>query len=130
MDKTRFSLFYVAGYLWLGGIALLAAPQTAVALLLSNGQYSDLMLRMVGSFMVSLAIFVTQLIRHQAYRLYPTTLMVRGFLVVTKAVLYVVYRDPMLLVLMGIVGLGMVMTSSMYFWERGSQAARAAGDAG
>ena len=35
MGKTRLSLYYLATYLWLGGIGLLFAPTLAVKLLLS-----------------------------------------------------------------------------------------------
>ena len=53
MGKTRLSLFYLAGYLSIGGFCLLVFPQTAVGLLLSNGDYSNVMLRMVGVFMLA-----------------------------------------------------------------------------
>jgi uncharacterized protein YjeT (DUF2065 family) len=65
-------LFYPAGYLSIGGISFLFAPQTTLSLLLSNGAYSDLMVRIMGTFLLALAIVVVQIIRVEATQLYFT----------------------------------------------------------
>jgi uncharacterized protein YjeT (DUF2065 family) len=56
MTRTRLSLYYVAGYLWMGGIALLLAPQLAARLLLSHTDYPAVMLQAAGMFRVGLGI--------------------------------------------------------------------------
>ena len=43
MKKTRFSLFYLAGYLIPAGLLLLLAPTFSTRLLLSNGNYGDVL---------------------------------------------------------------------------------------
>ena len=118
MKKTRMSLFYLAGYLSIGGFCLLVFPQIAVELLLSNGDYSDLMLRMVGVFMLAIAIVVIQIIRHSAFVLYPTTLIVRAFFMTAFISFYVIYKDPMMIVITCIVALGFILTLISYLLER------------
>ncbi len=112
MRKTRLSLFYLATYLYLGGAAFVAFPKLALVLFLSNGDYSDLMLRMAGTLLLGLAIIVTQIIRYRVTVLYPTTLVVRALFLFAFANFYLIHGDPMLLVLIGIVGLGAILTSS------------------
>ncbi len=45
MKKTHLSLYYLVGYLIPAGIGLIAAPQFVLKLLLSNGDYGDVMPR-------------------------------------------------------------------------------------
>ena len=119
MDRTRLSLLYVIAYLVIGGAALLVTPQLAITLLQSNGTYSDVMLRMVGMFMVSIAIIVGQIVRLRVEMLYPTTLIVRIFLCIGLTALYLVAADPMFLVLLAIVGVGVAITSTTLIWRAG-----------
>lgn len=87
-------------------------------LLLAQGSYHDLMLRMIGTFMLALAVIVLQIIRHRVMVLYPTTLVVRAGLLVGLAVFFALYQDPFLIVLMAIVGLGFLLTLGSYLGER------------
>ncbi len=118
MGKTRASLFYLVGYLTVGGIALLIAPQKAMDLLLATGSYADLMLRIMGTFMLALAVIVTQIIRTRASQLYSTTLIVRCLILTMFVAFYLTYRDPFLLVLTAIVGLGLAFTSTAFIVDR------------
>ena len=118
MNKTRLSLFYLASYLWGGGLALLVAPQWFVGMLLSNAQYPDVMLMALGMFMVSLAIIVTQIIRARVEALYPTTLVVRLFILPCLLFLFARSGDPLFLALVAIVGLGVLITGAIYLAER------------
>ena len=118
MEKTRFSLFYLAGYLSIGGFCLVVFPQTAVGLLLSNGEYSNVMLRMVGVFFLAIATIVVQFIRHRTAVLYPTTLIVRAGFLTAFISFYVIYKDPMMIVITCIVALGFILTLISYLLER------------
>jgi uncharacterized membrane protein YoaK (UPF0700 family) len=119
MDLTRLSLYYLAGYLLFAGVALMLVPAFALGLLLSNGQYGDVLPRLLGVVLFALGVFVAQVIRHRVAALYPTTLAVRAVILVVLAALYVRSSDPFFLVLIGIVGLGVVMTGTAYLRERG-----------
>ncbi len=117
MNKTRLSLYYLATYLSLGGIGFMLMPQTALTLLFSNGNYSDIIVRLNGVFLLSLGIFIIQLIRHRVNELYGTTLIVRTIILIALAALYFVYRDPLMISLLVIVGLGFVFTLASYILD-------------
>ena len=122
MNRTRLSLFYLAGYLWFAGLALLLVPTFALKLLLSNGDYDDFFPRLAGMLLIGLAILVTQIIRHRIEVLYPTTLVVRLFFLVVFAYLFLSSDDPFFLVVFGIVLLGVVLTGYSYLTERRASA--------
>jgi uncharacterized protein YjeT (DUF2065 family) len=108
----------LTGYLSIGGIGFLLFPKATLIIFLSNGDYSDVMLRVVGAFLLALFMVIVQIIRIRAVELYLTTLIVRAWLLTAFAVFYVMYRDPMLLVLLAIVGLGFLMTLTSYIVDR------------
>ena len=118
LTRTRFSLFYLAGYLYVGGIGFLFTPGLTLELFFSNGSYSDVMVRFVGVLLVSLGILITQMIRLKIEAMYPATLLVRPLILATLVWLYLRSGDPMMLVLIGIVGLGFVLTLAGYLADR------------
>lgn len=111
MRWTRLSFFYLVGYLSVGGVGLLFAPELALRLLGARGSYPPELVRLVGAFMVALGIVVGQIVRHRVEVLYPTPLVVRIVLLATIIALYFGSRDPLFLVLTVIVGLGMLLTA-------------------
>jgi len=123
MNKTRLSLFYLAGYLSVGGIGFLFFPRITLTLFLSNGNYSDVMVRIMGVFLLSIALIIIQIIKHRATFLYPTTLAVRAFILSSFTVFYILYQDPMFVVLLAIVGLGFLMTLTGYVLDRRNEKA-------
>jgi len=120
MKRTRLSFFYLISYLWLGGFGLLIAPQLSAALLQSNADYPDIMLRALGMFMIGIGIIIVQIVRYQIEVLYPTTLIVRLFFCVCLLLFFFTASDPLFLVLLGIVGLGLLLTGSCYLSEKGN----------
>lgn len=120
MHKTRLSLFYLAGYLLIGGIGFLIVPQRMLKLFLSNGDYSDVMVRFVGLLLIALGVMVVQIIRLRAIQLYPATLVVRTIILVGLLIFFVVYRDPMMMVLLAIVGVGFALTLTCLMLDRRS----------
>src|SRR5687767_14527229 len=118
MNRTRLSLFYLAGYSLPSGLALIAAPQLVTKLLFSNGTYPDVIIRMVGVPLASLGVFIVQLIRHRVEALYSTTLLVRVFIITCLLGLFAESRDPMFLSLVGVVGFGFVFTLVSWLADR------------
>jgi hypothetical protein len=119
MSWTRLSLFYLCTYLLIGGLGLLLFPTLALALLLSNGHYDDVMTRVAGMVLAGLGLVIYGIIKTRSEALYPFTLQVRAFFVACIAAFYAMTRDPLFLVLLGIVGLGMMLTGLAYLSERG-----------
>ena len=124
MGKTRVSLFYLVSYLTFGGVALLIAPQKTMELFFATGSYADLMLRVIGTFMLAIAVIIAQIIRTHASQLYSATLIVRCLILTLFVAFYCTYRDPFLLVLAAVVGLGLAVTSTAFFVERRKAARR------
>ena len=114
MGKTRVSLFYLVSYLTFGGVALLIAPQKTMELFFATGSYADLMLRVIGTFMLAIAVIIAQIIRTH----------VRCLILTLFVAFYCTYRDPFLLVLAAVVGLGLAVTSTAFFAERRKAARR------
>jgi hypothetical protein len=126
MRRTHLSLYYLAAYLLVAGAALIATGQFAMRLLLSNGEYGDALPRLLGVVLLALGILIAQIIRHRLEVLYSTTLAVRGLILSVLAGLFVATRDPFFLVLIGIVGLGVVLTGASYVLDRRGSAVRGA----
>ena len=118
MRWTRLSFSYLVGYLTAGGLGLLFAPALALRLLGATGSYPAVLVRFMGSLLLALGILVAQIVRHRVEALYPTTLVVRVVLVATMVALYVTSRDPLFLVLTGIVGVGMILTTTGLLADR------------
>ncbi len=118
MRKTRLSLWYLTTYLLLGGIGLLVDPDMALKLLFAEGDYGTAMPRLAGMLMIGLGVFVLQIIRHELSVLYPTTLAVRGFFLVSMFAVYLSTSDPLFFALICIVGLGVLLTGISYLSER------------
>ena len=123
MKKTRFSLFYLAGYLIPAGLLLLIAPTFSTRLLLSNGNYGDVFPRLAGMLLIGIGVLVVQMIRLHLDMLYTTTLAIRLFFCVCFIVFYLISQDPFFLVLLVIVAFGLVLTGSSYFMDRAGKAA-------
>ena len=118
MHRTRLSLYYLASYLTFGGLGFLAAPQEMLSLFFCNGSYSDVMVRFVGALLLALGIVVIQVIRYHLSQLYFTTLLVRSIILSTMLALYFSSRDPLMITLSVIVGLGLALTLSGYIVDR------------
>jgi len=123
MRWTRLSLFYLMSYLGLGGLGLLAAPETALRLLGSTAAYPAVLARFIGAFMLALAVVVIQIVRHRVAVMYPATLMARTVLLVTIVLLYLSSRDPLFLSIGAIVALGMLLTTASLVADRRPTAA-------
>jgi len=104
----RLTFVYLASYLIGGGLGLLLAPALTLRLLLSNGDYGDIMPRLVGVFMVALGGAVLEFVRAGDYRYYRYTIVARTFIVVALTALYFKARDPLFLVLDAIVLVGLL----------------------
>lgn len=115
----RLTLIYLTGYLAVGGLGFLLVPDLALTLLLSNGEYGDVMPRVVGMFMLVLSGLIGSFVRRGDYSYYLTTIVARSFIVVTLSVLYVRTGDPLFLVLDAIVLVGLLPSIWVHVTTRG-----------
>ena len=112
MNLTRLSLFYLATYLPIAGVALLFAPDIATKLLLSNQTYDDIFPRLTGAVLIALSVLIINIVRYRVEILYGWTLVARAVLLATFVVLYAKSSDPFFLSLFVIVGIGVVLTGA------------------
>jgi uncharacterized protein YjeT (DUF2065 family) len=112
------SLFYVAAYLVGAGIALMFVPSLALKLLFSNGNYGDVMPRLLGVVLLALGLVVVQIIRHRVEALYTTTLGVRLIIIASLVALFIYSKDPLFISLTVVVGIGMILTGTSYLLDR------------
>jgi uncharacterized protein YjeT (DUF2065 family) len=118
MKRTRLSLYYLAAYLLGAGVALIFAPSLALTLLFANGHYGDVMPRLLGVVLLALGIVIVQIIRHSLEVLYPTTLIVRTFIMAVLVGLLIYSHDPLFISLMVVVGFGMILTGTSFVLDR------------
>ncbi len=118
LNKTKISLFYLATYLIVIGTGLLSAPRISLSVLQSNADYGDVFPRVAGMLMSGLGFTVAGLIRARAYELYPATLVIRVYFLICFIVFYSMNKDPLFMVLLGIVGIGFLLTLSSYILDR------------
>ncbi|MHB8418241.1 MAG: hypothetical protein ACYDCL_09205 [Myxococcales bacterium] len=126
MGLSRWSLFYLAGYLWIAGLGLLASPHLVFTLMASPNAsaYGEVIPRMFGAMVLVVGTFVVQIIRFGLTQFYPTLVGVRLFLLAIWLWLYSVTRDPFFLVLEGIVGFGVALTVAGMFAARRAPSGR------
>jgi uncharacterized protein YjeT (DUF2065 family) len=118
MKRTRLSLCYLAAYLLGAGVALIFVPSLALTLLFTSGHYGDVMPRLLGVVLLALGIVIVQIIRHSLEVLYPTTLIVRTFIMAVLVGLLIYTRDPLFISLLVVVGFGMILTGTSYVLDR------------
>lgn len=118
MPKTRKSLYYLATYLTLTGLALIFMPQLTLKLLLANHEYPSTFVQFSGILMVGLAVVVMNVIAYGNRYLYRATLMARIPMWILILGLYFYTRETCFLVVLGVLGLGIVITGSAYLSER------------
>lgn len=124
MNKTRLSLLYLGSYLVLIGLGLLFAPDSTLRLLQSSAEYDNVFPRVAGMLMSGLGFSVFGIIRAGVPKLYPATIFIRIYFLVCLATFYWMTSDPVFLVLILIVGMGLVFTLSSHFLDRGKKADR------
>lgn len=118
MRLAQLSLYYLVGYLYFGGIGLVASPEVALRLLFAVGHYGDVMPRLTGMLMLALGTIVLQIIRHNIHTLYRTAIFIRSFLCLGMIWLYVKSGDRLFLALFAIVGLGVLLTLAGYSLDK------------
>ena len=124
MRTTRLSLFYLAGYLLPTGLALTVFPQWTLRLLRAEGNYGDVMPRFLGILLLALGIIVAHIIWARAEAVYAATLAARVVILSGLIFLYWQTRDPFFVVVMGVVGLGFLLTLGSYLSDRSPGAPR------
>ena len=124
MNKTKLSLLYLGSYLVLIGLGLLFAPEGTLRLLQSNREYGDVFPRVAGMLMSGLGFSVFAIIRAGVRDLYPATIFIRSYFLICLAIFYRMSSDPLFLVLIVIVGIGLALTLGSHLLDRRERSER------
>jgi hypothetical protein len=117
----KIMLTYVASYLFIGGIGFAFVPALTLRLFLSNGDYGDIMPRVVGMFMMALGGLVGEFVRRRDFTYYPYSVYARSLMFAFLIFLYVKSGDPLFLVIPAIVLVGLAPSLYLLARERMSQ---------
>jgi hypothetical protein len=118
LPKTRRSLFYLATYLTLTGLAMLFVPAQFLKLLFASHEYPGAFVQFSGILMIGLGIVVMNVIRYGSPVFYRATLMARIPMWILILGLYFYTRETAFIVILCVLGLGIVITGSCYLSER------------
>ena len=121
MKAKKITLTYIVIYLAIGGLGFTFFPNQILELFLSNGNYGDIMPRIAGMFMCALSFLIFRIIRNEDWHYYSATIYVRSSIVLILSWLFYKSGDPMLLVLMGIVLIGLIPSVIIHLKNAGQK---------
>ena len=118
----RIAFVYLISYLAVAAVGFGLFPKLTFDLFLSNGDYGEILPRLLGAMMGVLSFLLFVIYREGDWPKYsPYTMMARTPLVLFIFYLYAVSRDPMFLIINAIVLLGLVTTAVGTVLERGAR---------
>ncbi|MFN7977512.1 MAG: hypothetical protein U0P30_05205 [Vicinamibacterales bacterium] len=118
LPLTRLSLFYLCAYLTATGLALMTAPAPTLRWLQASGRYDDAMPRFAGVLMLALGLLVSQVIWRRLASLYPATIAIRLVIWTYVCWLFVRTGDRFFATVLGVLGLGILLTAAALTVER------------
>jgi len=118
MPKTQLSLYYLATYLLFGGFGFLLTPRLTMKLLLSDADFDQMILRVLGMFMIGLGFLIVQVIRLRVSVLYASTLIMLVVFCICLTAFFMITYNLFFLTMLVIVVIGIVLTSWSLFEDR------------
>lgn len=110
----KLSWTYLATYLLVGGLGFAFLPELSLKLFLSDGNYGDIMPRLVGMFMLALGGLIATMTINNDFRYYPYAVFIRTGMVIFISWLYLISKDTMMLVILVIVLTGLIPSWFVY----------------
>ncbi len=114
----KYTLIYLASYLFIGGIGFAFIPESVLKIFMSTGEYGDIMPRVVGMFMIVLGFLITLFIKNEDYKYYLPTIIARSFIVLFLGTLYFNTNDPLFIILSIIVLVGLLPSVYIFLKEK------------
>ena len=114
----KYTLIYLASYLFIGGIGFAFIPESVLKIFMSTGEYGDIMPRVVGMFMIVLGFLITLFIKNEDYKYYLPTIIARSFIVIFLGALYFNTIDPLFIILNIIVLVGLLPSVYIFLKEK------------
>ncbi len=115
MDLRRLTLSYLVLYLAVAAVGFAFFPQQFMDLFQSNGDYGDIMPRLVGLMMGALAVLIFNILRNEDWHYYVVSIYVRSVIVAFLFYLWAISDDPMFLLVNVVVLIGLVPSIYVHF---------------
>lgn len=115
MDPRRLTLTYLVIYLSVAAVGFGFFPQQFMDLFQSNGDYGNVMPRLVGLMMGALAILIFNILRNEDWHYYVVSIYVRSVIVVFLVYLWAISDDPMFLLVNVVVLVGLVPSIYVHY---------------
>lgn len=110
----KISWIYLASYLTIGGIGFAFIPEITLNLFLSNGNYGDIMPRVVGMFMIALGGLIATMTINNDFKYYTYSIFIRTGMVIFIIWLYMISNDPLFITILVIVLVGLLPSWYIY----------------
>lgn len=108
MSFKKITWTYLYSYLLAGGFGFAFFPAITLKLFFSNGDYGDIMPRVVGMFMLALGGLIATMTLNNDLRYYLYSVFIRLGMVAFIVWLYSVSHDPLFIVILVIVLIGLL----------------------
>jgi hypothetical protein len=118
MKAKKITLTYLTTYLTIGGVGFALFPAQTLELFFSNGNYGEIMPRVVGMFMCALSFLIFRILRNEDWKYYSVTIYVRSGITLFLFWLFYISNDPMFLVINSIVLIGLIPSIVIYFGNK------------
>ena len=118
MKARKITLTYLTTYLTIGGVGFALFPAQTLELFFSNGNYGEIMPRVVGMFMCALSFLIFRILRNEDWKYYSVTIYVRSGITLFLFWLFYISTDPMFLVINSIVLIGLMPSIVIYFGNK------------
>lgn len=115
MDLRKLTLTYLVIYLAVAAVGFALLPSQFMELFQSNGDYGDVMPRLVGLMMGALSFLIFNIIRNEDWHYYVVSIYVRTVIVLFLFYLWVISDDPMFLLINVIVLIGLIPSYYVHF---------------
>ena len=106
----RIAKFYLVGYLIFGGLLFLGMPHLGLKLFLADQTYQSLFVRLSGVLLLGLGTFVILGLASGDKKFLKKAILVRLVILLGLLVIFLIHRETLILVLIGVVSLGVLLS--------------------
>ena len=106
----KIAIAYLLSYLIFGGLLFLVMPQLGLKLFTADQAYHSLFVRLSGALLLGLATFVVLGLASGDRKFIKKAIVVRLVILIGMLVIYLIHRETLILMLMGVVSFGALLS--------------------
>ena len=101
---------YLLSYLIFGSLLFLVMPQLGLKLFMADQAYHSLFVRLSGALLLGLGTFVVLGLASGDRKFLKKAIVVRSVILLGMLVIYLIHRETLILMLMGVVSFGVMLS--------------------